>query len=224
MRLVIFDADGTLVDSQAIIHRAMGLTFDKFDLPRPTQQQVLSAIGLTLNLVFAKLLSRPVDDQIERMCSYYKSISFDLQKDPANHAVFYDGIAEVVSTLDDQPETLLGIATGKSRRGLDSMIEIHGLGDKIISSRCADDCPSKPHPAMITEICDIAGCTPAQTVMVGDSSYDMEMAANAGAKALGVSWGYQPVETLQSTGAQMIVDTPSQIPAAIDTLLEKQEQ
>ena len=221
MRLVIFDADGTLVDSEAIIHKAMQLTFDQFGLPHPTHDQVLSAIGLTLNLVFAKLLARPVDDEIESMCSFYKSTSYEMAKDPANHAVMYEGISEVLNKLSQEPETLLGIATGKSSRGLNSMINIHNLSDKLIAWRSADDCPSKPHPAMILEICDIAGISPQQTVMVGDASFDMEMAVNAGAKALGVSWGYQPVSTLNKTGADMIVDNPSQIPDAIDALLKR---
>lgn len=221
MRLVIFDADGTLVDSQATIHEAMRLTFIEYGHEELPIEATRTIIGLTLNQAIAKLLNRPVDDEVDSMAEFYKQRTVELLKIPAMHAQFYHGISDVIAELSEQPETLLAIATGKSRRGLNNLIETHNLTGKLIAWKSADDCPSKPHPAMILECCEQAGCDPSQSVMIGDASYDMEMAVNAGALALGVSWGYQSVETLKKTGAQMIVDYPSDLPKAIDAIFEK---
>ena len=221
MRLVIFDADGTLVDSQAIIHRAMHDTFVAHSHAPLPIEATRSIIGLTLNQAIAQLLQVPVDDEIETMSETYKTIYAKLQALPAMHAMLYEGIDNVMENLFRQPETLLAIATGKSSRGLNHLIDTHNFRDKLVAWRSADDCPSKPHPAMIIECCERAGCAPQDTVMVGDSNYDMEMAINAGCQALGVSWGYQSVETLLKTGAHAIVDNPHEIPQAVETLFNK---
>lgn len=220
MRLVIFDADGTLIDSQAIIHEAMRLTFIEHGLEVLPIEATRSIIGLTLDRAIAQLLERDVDRDIVGMVETYKRIYYKLQKIPAMHARLYDGILDVINLLNTQRETLLAIATGKSTRGLINLIDTHGIRDKLIGWRSADDCPSKPHPAMILELCDIAGCTPQQAVMVGDSCYDMEMAVNAGSRALGVSWGYQSAETLLQTGATHIAEKPGELPQSIDDIFE----
>ena len=220
MRLIIFDADGTMINSQAIILEAFSRVFTEFGYAVPERQTVLSLIGITLNQLFSRLLDRPIDDEIERMCESYKKRSTQLQKLPHLHSPLYAGITQVFETLSSQPETLLAIATGKTTRGLISMIDTHGFRDKLVAWRTADDCPSKPHPAMILECCEETGCIPSRTVMVGDSSYDMEMANQAGAKALGVSWGYQQVASLENAGAGAIVSHPVHLPGAIDAVLE----
>ena len=224
MRLVIFDLDGTMIDSQAIICESMRLAFAEFGLEPPAREEILSIIGLTLNVAIAKLLNRPIDDEIEAMAGCYRNRYAQMQKLPEFKSPYYDGIGEVVEELSNEAETLLAIATGKSRRGLNSMIDVHGLRDKLVAWRSADDCPSKPHPAMILQCCEIAGCDPWQSVMVGDSNYDMLMAKNAGARALGVSWGYQPVEALKNSGAHMIIDKPSELVWAIGNLLKAAAQ
>lgn len=221
MRLIIFDADGTLINSQAIILEGLNLTFRKFGHQEPSAQAMLATVGLTLDLLFAKLLDRPVDEEIRGMCVYYKKRSIDLLKVPELQSQLYEGIDETIGILASQPETLLAIATGKSRRGLVRMIETFGYDGKFVALRTADDCPSKPHPAMILECCEIAGCDISQTVMIGDSNYDMQMAVQAGTKALGVSWGYQSVEALLQSGAHAIVDRPRDIPDAVDQILNR---
>ncbi|MCF6321219.1 MAG: HAD-IA family hydrolase [Rhizobiaceae bacterium] len=220
MRLIIFDVDGTLVDSQAIIHEAMCLTFSDFEVPPLPIEATRSIIGLTLNQAIARLLGREVDNEIDEMTARYKEHYLQLAKLPAMQSMLYEGINSVIEILNAQPETLLAIATGKSRRGLNTLIETHRFKDKFVAWRSADDCPSKPHPAMILECCDEAGCTPAQSVMVGDASFDMEMAITAGAGALGVSWGYQDIAALKSAGASKIVHSPAELPDAIDTFFD----
>jgi phosphoglycolate phosphatase len=219
MRLVIFDADGTLINSQAIILEGLNLTFRQFGYQPPSDQAMLSTIGLTLDVLFAKLLARPVDQEILAMCGHYRKCAVDLLQVPELQSQLFEGIHETLEVLASQPETFLAIATGKSRRGLKRMIETYGYGSKFIALRTADDCPSKPHPAMIEECCEIAGCDPARTVMIGDSNYDMQMAVQAGTKALGVAWGYQSVETLLQSGAGAIVDRPVNIPGAVNQIL-----
>ncbi len=224
MRLVIFDVDGTLVDSQAIIHEAMCATFADFDIEPQPIEKTRSIIGLTLNLAIARLLERPVDDEIETMTVRFKEHYMRLLQVPAMQSVLYEGIESVVDLLNQQDETLLAIATGKSRQGLKKLIETPQFKGKFVAWRSADDCPSKPHPAMILECCEVAGCTPAQTVMVGDASFDMEMAVTARAGALGVSLGYQSTKELMSAGARMIVDKPAELPRAIDSFFIGENQ
>jgi phosphoglycolate phosphatase len=125
----------------------------------------------------------------------------------------FPGILELMNTLQGRDEIILGAVTGKSRRGLDSVRETHGF--KFVASRTADDCPSKPHPAMVTECCDETGMQPADTLVIGDAIYDMQMAKAAGATAIGVSWGYASVTELKEAGADVIVSHPSEILAHI---------
>ena len=218
MRLVIFDVDGTIINSQAVIVAAMNEVFSEFGLPEPSLNSVLSIIGLTLEQAIARLLDRAIDSEICQMAVSYKNHFVELQKLPQMQSPLYEGITQVIDTLANQRETLLAIATGKSRHGLNKMIDIHDFGDKFIALRSADDCPSKPHPAMILECCEAAGCDALQSVMIGDSTYDMQMAIEAGCKALGVSWGFQPVHELVKSGAQAIVERPSDLPMAIDNI------
>ncbi len=224
MRLVIFDADGTLVDSQAIIHAAMQESFVTHGHEPLPIESTRSIIGLTLNVAISKLLERPLDDHINKMTETYKSHYLELLKKPEMHASLYDGISKVLADLAEQDETLIAIATGKSRRGLNALIETHKLNDKLVASRCADECPSKPHPAMILECCEIAGCQTSQTVMIGDASFDMQMAVNADCPSIGVTWGYQPRQVLIETGASMTIDKPSEIVAAIDSIFKETDQ
>ena len=105
----------------------------------------------------------------------------------------------------------LGIVTGKSRRGVERLLATNGFGNCFVVSRCADDCPSKPHPAMVLECCDQTGIAPINTLVVGDTSFDMEMAASAGAAAIGVSWGYHPLEKLIAPYVRAVVDTPEDL-------------
>ncbi len=109
----------------------------------------------------------------------------------------------------------MGAVTGKSRRGLNLIMDTHGFREHFIVSRTADDCPSKPHPAMVSECCHETGMVAADTIVIGDAIYDMQMAKAAGAKAIGVAWGYASVDALWAAGADAIVNHPSEIPGHI---------
>ena len=211
MKLVLFDCDGTLVDSAAIIHGTMVETFREAGLAEPALEDTKSIIGLTLNLAIARLLAREPDAEIEHMTERYKH-HFQAQRLlPGFHEPLYDGIAPLLAELSARDDVLLGMVTGKSRRGVRAVFATHGFGERFIAIRTADDCPSKPHPAMVLECCAEAGVDPASTIVVGDAIYDMQMARSAGATALGVSWGYHHAEGLAAAGAHAVLATPSDL-------------
>ncbi len=211
MHLVVFDADGTLVDSQAHIHAAMVETFTAFDHPPPALAGTRSIIGLTLDQAIARLLGRPVDGQVAEMTRYYKDTFHRLAAHPEMHAPLFPGIEQLVDELAGHDDVFLAIASGKSRRGIDEMLETHDLRGRFTALRTADDCPSKPHPAMVLECCEEVGIAPARAMVVGDTSFDIEMARAAGAGAIGVAWGYHAPSELHEAGAHAVVDEPGEI-------------
>jgi phosphoglycolate phosphatase len=214
MKLVLFDCDGTLVDSAGLIHETMRRTFVHFGKPEPSFEDTKAIIGLTLDIAIARMQGKQhVDDEAIEMMAYYKSLFSVVRADLDYREPLFDGIRDLMDTLEARDEILLGAVTGKSRRGLDSVKQTHGFN--FIASRTADDCPSKPHPAMVTECCDETGMRPADTLVIGDAIYDMQMAKAAGATAIGVSWGYASVEELKRAGADAIVNHPSEILAYI---------
>jgi len=212
MKLVLFDCDGTLVDSAGLIHEVMARTFDAFDLERPTTDATKAVIGLALDIAIARLLGQPHADTREvAMAAHYKTIFASVRGEPGFQEALFPGIAEMMETLAAQDELLIGAVTGKSRRGLAHIAATHGFDKVFFVSRTADDCPSKPHPAMVMECCAEAGVDPADTIVIGDAIYDMQMAKAAGADALGVAWGYASVPQLIEAGADHIARVPADI-------------
>ncbi len=212
MKLALFDCDGTLVDSAGLIHEVMARTFEDFGLERVTLNATKSIIGLTLDIAIARLMHQPhVDDRAQAMTAHYKKLYGGVRAELDFREPLFPGIASLMSTLSVRDELLLGAVTGKSRRGLDQICATHGYEKTFFVSRTADDCPSKPHPAMVTECCSEAGIDPKDTVVIGDAIYDMQMAKSAGASAIGVAWGYASVPDLIEAGADHIAHTPHDI-------------
>ncbi|OLP60531.1 HAD family hydrolase [Xaviernesmea oryzae] len=215
MKLALFDCDGTLVDSARLIHEVMARTFDAFALPRPAFEDTKAIIGLTLDIAIARLLGAPhVDSRASAMAEHYKSIFAPVRAAGFAEPLF-SGIADMMAALATREDLLIGAVTGKSRRGLDVIATAHGFDKTFVVSRTADDCPSKPHPAMVTECCLETGIDPRDTTVIGDAIYDMQMAKSAGAMAVGVAWGYASVPQLVEAGADLIVKDPREITALL---------
>jgi phosphoglycolate phosphatase len=220
LRLVIFDVDGTLVDSQADILGAMHLSFSAEGLVTPARALVLGVVGLSLDVLMRELAPDADAATQARLVQGYKDAYMTLRADQGGEisSPFYAGARETLEALHAQPNTLLGVATGKSRRGLDKLIEAHGLKGMFVTQQVADFHPSKPHPAMLLAALSEAGVDAKNAVMVGDTSFDMDMAQAAGIRGIGVRWGYHPAARL--TAARHMLDSFDALPALLGTIWE----
>ena len=202
LKLVLFDVDGTLIDSQHIIVEAQRRAFASVGLPAPSRADSLSIVGLSLREAFAVLVGP--DGPIEALADAYKSAFGELRLNPSNDAPFFPGAQEIVARLTARDDVLLGVATGKSRRGVAHLVERAGWHGVLSTIQTADDNPSKPAPDMILKALAETGVDPAHAVLVGDTSFDMIMARDAGIAAIGVDWGYHPTADLRDAGAHVI--------------------
>jgi phosphoglycolate phosphatase len=221
LRLVIFDVDGTLVDSQAEIVASMTMAFAAEGLPMPERDSVLSIVGLSLTEAFAQLC--PDVDQVrrDRLVEAYKDSFVSLRSDGQEMGPLFPGARDVLDLLAGQDDTLLAVATGKSRRGLDKVLERHGLTGFFHSEQVADFHPSKPHPSMILTALNETGVAAQNAVMLGDTTFDMDMARAAGVKKIGVSWGYHPAAYLMP---DLLIEDFAALPDALDRLLGTQDE
>lgn len=213
-RLAIFDCDGTLVDSIAPIETAMAQAFASAGLAAPARADVRQVVGLSLPQAMAALLPAAGAAFHAQLSETYKQAFRDLRHNGAVEEPLFDGIAGTLDRLE-QAGWLLGVATGKSDRGLHHCLEAHGLLDTFVTLQTADRHPSKPHPAMLEAALSDAAADPADSVMIGDTAYDMVMARAAGVRAIGVAWGYHPVEELRTAGADAIAQDMAELQALL---------
>ena len=222
MQLVIFDCDGTLVDSQNGIVAAMEHAYGAEGLAAPSRAAVLSIVGLSLPEAFRALARDHAPSVQRRLAEHYRGAFKVIRADPAHHDPLYDGAAAAIAALAARDDVVLGIATGLPRRGVDRLLGRHGWGAQFITIQTADDNPSKPHPAMLERACAEAGVEPHAAVMIGDTAFDMAMAVNAGVGAVGVAWGYHSVAELENAGADVVVPDYARLIRAIDARLAAQ--
>ncbi|MDG1069128.1 MAG: HAD-IA family hydrolase [Sulfitobacter sp.] len=218
LRLVIFDVDGTLVDSQSDILGAMRLSFEAERIATPSRVEILGVVGLSLDVLMPILAPDADEATLVRLVQGYKDAYMALRADQGGEvsSPFYPGARAALDALQAQPDVLLGVATGKSRRGLDKLIEAHGLEGMFITQQVADFHPSKPHPSMLLQALRDTGVEAADAVMLGDTSFDMEMAAAADITGIGVSWGYHSPDRLSA--AKHMVQSFDAVPALLDTI------
>ncbi len=215
IKLAVFDCDGTLVDSQANICRAMEEAFAIADIPAPPRAAIRRIVGLSLVEAIRALLPHADDAQHRRMAADYKNAFFHLRTTGAMaEEPLFEGIADVLQTLADDG-WLLGVATGKSDRGLAHILAHHGLTHHFVTLQTADRHPSKPDPAMLLAAIDEAGATPHTSAMIGDTSFDMAMGKAAGARAVGVAWGYHDIRDLADAGADVVADRVAALPGLL---------
>ena len=220
MKLVLFDCDGTLVDSHHNIAEAMRRAFEELHLPYPGDAATRGIIGLSLHAAMEALAPEGTPPEMLRALEEaYKRHFFQLRHEPGFHEPLFPGAREALERLAARDDVLLGIATGKSRRGLEVLLEREGLRDFFVTLQTADDAPSKPHPGMVLRALEETGAEPCRTSLIGDTRYDMQMARAAGALPVGVAWGYHPPQELQAAGAAKIAETFEHLPALLDDLI-----
>ncbi len=220
LRLIIFDVDGTLVDSQRDIIAAMTHAFACAAHPTPPAAAILGIVGLSLPEAMFRLAPDLPAATHAKMVGWYKEAYMGLrqQSGAAQSSPLYPGARAALEALGATPENILGVATGKSRRGLDKLLEAHDLTGFFTTLQVSDFHPSKPHPAMLQAALEETGIAAHDAVMIGDTSFDMNMAAAAGITGIGVSWGYHPVEAL--TAARHIIDDFQQLPDCLSNIHE----
>jgi phosphoglycolate phosphatase len=211
-RLAVFDCDGTLVDSQANICIACETAFAGAGLVPPPRAAIRRIVGLSLVEAMQVLLPDADDASHRRLAQSYKDAYVAMRASGGlQHEPMFVGIEAV---LDDllAGGWVLGVATGKSDRGLAHVLAAHGIGDRFVTLQTADRNPSKPHPAMLEAAMTEAGAVPGTTVMIGDTSFDMAMARAAGARAVGVAWGYHAIGELRLAGADTVATEVADLP------------
>ncbi len=220
LRLAVFDCDGTLVDSGHSIVTAMHAACDEHGCARPAAEEVRRMVGLPLAEAFARLLPGAGAETLAKLKEGSQNAFGAMRRLGEVREPLFPGALEGLTTMEEAG-WLLAMATGKSHRGLVSTLNGHGLGERFVTLQTADRCQGKPHPEMLLNAMAEANAKPSSTVMIGDTTYDMEMARNAGTLAVGVSWGYHGVAELKDAGADAIIDAFEELPMAAETLLEE---
>ena len=201
MKLIVFDVDGTLVDSEADIVAALNAAFDAVGARAPHRADMLRIVGLSLPQAMAQLHPEASRDDLKKMTAVYKETYLGQRVSGRSQSVLYPGVRALLDALAARSDVVLGIATGKSRRGLHALLDEHALRHHFVTAQCADDHPSKPDPSMLRAALQEAGVAATNAVMIGDTSYDVDMARAAGVAAIGVGWGYHDRSHLNAASA-----------------------
>jgi phosphoglycolate phosphatase len=218
-KLVVWDVDGTLVDSRETIFESMQSAFAAAGLPRPLYAAVRQVVGLGLVEGIGVLLPGAEPEVLERAADAYREAFGSRVRQSGYIEPLYDGAAETLDRLR-AAGWKIAMATGKSRRGVETIIRMHGWADLFDSTHCSDDGPGKPHPAMVLEAMKALGVRPERTIVVGDTAHDMRMAKAAGAYAQGVSWGFHTADEVQEGGADHIAHDFAELNAQLDAFAE----
>ncbi|WP_338241150.1 HAD-IA family hydrolase [Aurantiacibacter hainanensis] len=215
VRLAVFDCDGTLSDGQAGVVNAMDAAFAAIGAPPPPHAQVRRIVGLSLPQAIRNLAPDLSDESQLAVVQAYKDAFRRSREDGSLREPLFEGMADLLHRLHGTG-WMLGVATGKSDRGLASTLATHGLTPLFATLHTADRHPSKPHPAMLEAAMVDTLAAPEGTCMVGDTVFDMQMAAAAGVRAIGVSWGYHEPGELLDAGAQAVANDMAELEKLID--------
>ncbi|MCB2060754.1 MAG: HAD-IA family hydrolase [Novosphingobium sp.] len=208
--LAVFDCDGTLVDGQASICQAMEKAFGEFGLSPPERNEIRRAVGLSLPQAMRRLLPDAPGETHQALAESYK-LAFRAARTAGELSQpLFAGIVELLDRLRAGGWTL-GVATGMSDRGLAHCLATNAIADRFVTLQTADRHPSKPHPAMLETALFEAAADPGQAVMIGDTAFDMQMASDAGVRAIGVDWGYHHPQELLAAGAEFVAETPAEL-------------
>ncbi len=206
-RLFVFDCDGTLVDSQANIVSIMDEAFSRHGLASPGAGRIRRQVGLSLEHAIARVLPEDSSGALGDLVSTYRAIARDRREAGAIEEPLYPGIRELIEALE-APSHFLAVATGKHLIGLEHTLAIHSLAHRFHSLQTADKCRGKPDPDMVLKAMAETATLPGDTIVIGDTTFDMEMARAAGATAIGVAWGYHEPRDLEDAGAHCVIGQP----------------
>jgi len=217
MALIIFDLDGTLIDSVALIVETVTAAFEAVNEPPPTETAIRSVSGITARDAMAILTPHAGPERVAEITASYKR--HYLERAGVGRESLFAGTLDALDKLQRNPETIVAVATGKAYNGAITLLESHGLIERFHSIQTPDHNRGKPDPQMLHTAMEKAGASPAETVMIGDTTHDMHMAKAAGVHAIGVAWGYHDVFELEEAGADVIVERMDGLVSAIDELL-----
>lgn len=213
--LAVFDVDGTLVDSRQAIQQTMTVAFERIGLPPPAYEATRQIVGLNLKDALDRLTPELDPEGRAALVDAYKQAFAELHRQPGYIEPLYAGAAETLDRLRGEGWAI-AMATGKSRRGVETIMRMHDWADLFDSTHCADDGPGKPHPAMLVEAMKVLRSPPTHTVMIGDTAHDIRMAKAAGVRAQGVAWGFHTAEEVAASGADHVARTWAELNAALD--------
>ena len=209
MKLVIFDFDGTLVDSRKLIIESNRVVFGQFGFALPSEDESLSLVGMSLELVLLQLAGP--DAPVEKMVAAYRHVLPLLRADAAYAEVPFGGAADLLVALAEHNDVRLGIATGHVSHAIAPALERFGWQSHFCTVQTADKAPSKPHPGMVLQALSEANVEAGDAIMIGDTAFDIEMACAAGVRGVAVSWGYHRPDRLQGAGASRVVNDMSEL-------------
>jgi phosphoglycolate phosphatase len=215
IRLAVFDCDGTLSDGQAAVCAAMEEAFGEIGRAPPPRAAIRRIVGLSLPQAIRALDPEATADMQSSVIDAYRRAFFRAREEGRVSEPLFEGISDLLRALHGKGWAL-GVATGKGDRGLSGCLAMHGVSDLFTTLQTSDRHPSKPHPSMLEAAMAEAGAEAADTVMIGDTAYDIEMAVAAGVRAIGVAWGYHAAEELLAAGAETVAETPAHLGELLD--------
>jgi phosphoglycolate phosphatase len=214
--LIVFDCDGTLADSQYIITEAMRFAFQSTGLIAPERSSVLRIVGLSLDEAVTALAPDQCQAKRDEVVRVFRERSTALRLNANAREPLFPGAASLLQKLAEREDVILGLATGKSRRSVARIMEQNDLRGIFTTIQTADEAPSKPHPAMLFQAMKETGVSPETTVMIGDTTYDIQMAVSADVASIGITWGYHTMGELRRAGAKRIVHSFAELAGTLD--------
>ena len=221
LKLALFDCDGTLVDSQASIIKAMDLMCETFEKTKLSRESIKHIVGLPLERGMEILFPGNTLNTYDEMADTYRAHFRKMRLADEVEEPIFEGTEKALSILEAEG-WLLGVATGKAMRGLIPTLQTHGLEPYFTTLQTACRARGKPDPEMVEKALSETGVDAKNCVMIGDTTYDILMACNANVKSIGVSWGYHSVQDLKDAGAHAIVHSYEELPAMISKVMEMQ--